>query len=290
MRDLAIYKCPVCGNILQKKDSAYICIKNHTYDIAKEGYVNLLLANQKKTKAPGDCKEMISSRHRFLSKGYYKKLSQAINNLIIEHIKSRTAADYTILDAGCGEGYYLDELYRSVELNNNITFCGIDISKEAIKQAAKRNQGIEVAVAGVFELPIMNKSVNCLYSIFAPYKEVEFERVLKDNGIIIIVSPGAHHLYGLKKILYESPYLNEENKLTTENLEVINRVKLSYEMVIENAEDISDLMTMTPYYWNTDILKINEVKSHVSELTTCAEFILTVFQKKLTSPDSGRNQ
>ena len=146
MKNNEIYKCPVCGIQLKKNDITYKCSNNHSFDIAREGYTYLLLANKKNSKIPGDSKEMVVSRHNFLQKGYYKGLSDALNETVKKYILGKEES--SILDAGCGEGYYIDNLARSI--NNQTALFGIDISKEAVRIAAKRNNNIETCVASVF--------------------------------------------------------------------------------------------------------------------------------------------
>lgn len=281
MEKYYIYKCPVCGSLLKKYDRVYKCKSGHSYDISSEGYVNLLLANKKNSKNPGDSKEMIVSRNNFLKKGYYKNLSEAINETVKKYVDVEQRI--SIFDSGCGEGYYLDNLARSLEERENISYFGIDISKDALKYTAKRNGKIEAAVASAFEIPVMNRSVQCVLSIFAPFKEEEFLRILKDEGILIIVSPGAYHLDGLKKALYEEIYLNDEEKLNLKHFNVLEKIKIRYEFTLDNKEDISNLIKMTPYYWNTDMAKIKEIMNKLEELTTFAEFIITVFRKESNS-------
>lgn len=279
MKDNFIFKCHVCNKQLKRYEKSYKCKNNHTFDVSSDGYVNLLPVNKKNSKIPGDSKEMVTARTEFLNEGYYKKLSDELNLLIHKYMDNRKWI--SIFDAGCGEGYYLDNLARTFEQNENATFFGVDISKEAVKHAAKRNENYETAVASVFDIPIMSKSVDCIISIFAPFKEDEFERALKDDGILIIVSPGANHLLGLKKELYVDTYLNEENKLVLERFKQIDRVKLEYKINMDNKKDIANLIKMTPYYWNTDINKINEVISTKNELETEIEFLISIFSKKM---------
>lgn len=278
MIDLCIYKCPVCNKPLRKENKTYLCSNRHSYDISRDGYVNLLLANQMKSKEPGDSKEMMTARHNFLDKGYFEKLSDRINYSVIRHTKAGNGI-YTILDAGCGEGYYTAGLYKALKDANNTEIFGMDISKEAVKLATKRNRDINFCVGSVFNLPILPDSTDCILNIFAPFKEEEFVRVLKQGGIVVKVTPGAKHLFGLKEELYDNPYLNEEEPLQVSKLDLLESISLKYEMQIEDPEDIKNLLKMTPYYWNTNISKVQEFIHQASKLDTTLDFIITVYMK-----------
>jgi 23S rRNA (guanine745-N1)-methyltransferase len=279
MSNFIIYKCPVCHKQLTKKDNSYCCNQKHTYDIAKEGYVNLLLANQMKSKEPGDSKEMMVARNTFLNKGYFEPLSDKINSVLGQAI-AKTNYEFNLFDAGCGEGYYTDRIYNSIGKINEISgVWGMDISKEAVKLAAKRNKKISYCVGSIFHLPILDSSVDYLLNVFAPFKEEEFQRVLKEDGFIIKVTPGAQHLMGLKKALYDNPYLNEEEMPNTMNFEIVESINVSYNIEINNPEDIVNLLKMTPYFWNTNINKINEFIANTTQLETELHFIISILKR-----------
>ena len=111
--------CPVCKECLAKDSSSktYKCSNNHSYDIAKEGYVNLLISNQKRSKNLGDSKEMVLARIDFLNRGYYKVLSDKINQIIAEALGNKKNDKINILDLGCGEGYYLVNLKKYMKIS-----------------------------------------------------------------------------------------------------------------------------------------------------------------------------
>ncbi|MGL4337862.1 MAG: putative RNA methyltransferase [Turicibacter sp.] len=270
--------CPVCQSTFQKVEKQYLCENRHSFDCAKEGYVNLLLAHQKSSKDPGDSKEMMVARQRFLTRGYYEKLSDEIISMINKYVYLPDQ-DIQVLDAGSGEGYYVDRLQHRFKDDNNIHFTGLDISKEGVRLGAKRNKHIQFAVSSVFEMPIASQSLDGLFSVFAPLAEKEFVRVLKENGKLIVVSPGAHHLFGLKEKLYESPYLNEEDKINFEQFKLIEKTRVRYEIEIDNKEDLHALMLMTPYYWKTSAKQLQDLLETVHHLKTSIEFIVACYQK-----------
>lgn len=276
MLNRTILKCPVCGQSLEKELKSYVCSANHVYDIAKQGYCNLLLANQKFSKEPGDSKAMVQSRKEFLNTGHYSMLANAISEVVLAHLPNSRAPN-NILDSGCGEGYYLDYLENYLR-KGNVKYYGFDISKEAVKQAAIRNKNITWMVGSSFNMPILSKSIDCLINVFAPICETEFERVVKKGGIIISVTPGKEHLYGLKEILYEKPYYNDEEITNISGFEIKKKIHIKYNINLLKTEDIKNLLTMTPYFWRTEQDRIKKV-DEISKLSTCIHFIITIYEK-----------
>jgi 23S rRNA (guanine745-N1)-methyltransferase len=281
MNNFEIYKCPVCDKQLLKKDNSYSCSGKHTYDIAKEGYVNLLLANQMKSKEPGDSKAMMIARSNFLNKGYFERLADDINKIVLNHFDKAQKSDYVVFDAGCGEGYYTDRVYKDlVKEIEAPSIWGMDISKEAVRYAAKRNRNIGFCVGSIFHLPILDNSVDCTVNIFAPFREVEFQRVLKENGIIIKVTPGAQHLMGLKDALYDNPYENDDRIPEISMFKIVESINMKYKIHIDNSVDIINMLKMTPYFWNTNINRVNDFIESTTELETELDFIITVLQRR----------
>lgn len=284
MNNFEIYKCPVCDKQLLKKDNSYSCSEKHTYDIAKEGYVNLLLANQMKSKEPGDSKEMMIARSNFLNKGYFERLADDINKILLNHFDIAQQSEYVVFDAGCGEGYYTDRVYKDlVKEIETPRIWGMDISKEAVRYAAKRNRNIGFCVGSIFHLPILDNSVDCTVNIFAPFREAEFQRVLKENGIIIKVTPGAQHLMGLKDALYDNPYENDDRIPEISVFKIVESINVKYKIHIDNSVDIINMLKMTPYFWNTNISKVNDFIENTTELETELDFIITVLKMEKQS-------
>lgn len=267
--------CPVCKSLLSGFEHVFRCKDGHSFDVAKEGYLNLLLAQQKNSKSPGDSKDMVQSRSKFLNASYYKPLSDAINRMVEVVLSQNNMDKANVLDAGCGVGYYTDALSRHNKVPMNTSFYGIDVSKEAIRMAAKRHSQALFAVASIFDMPVKTDSIDVLMNIFSPLSEEEYSRVMKDNGTLIVVSPGANHLFELKQQLYDKPYLNDENKALLKAFQPDERIKVKYDLHINVNDDIQYLIQMTPYYWNTDKQKITDLLERESGLSTCVEFIMT---------------
>ena len=278
----ALLLCPVCKDKLIKdvSNKIYKCENNHTYDIAKEGYVNLLISNQKRSKNPGDSKEMVLARVEFLSKGYYKVLSDKINEVIVECLGENNVNKFNIMDLGCGEGYYLTNLKNYMDNKNIKANCyGMDVSKEAVKYASKTNKDCVWAVGNNFHIPSCDKSIDCILSVFSPIDIDECNRVLKDDGVFVRVLPRTNHLIQLRNIIYSEVHLNEKvYKASAEENEYIKETNVTFDIRL-NKEEILSLLKMTPHYWKSTAE--NKEKLELYEyLDITIDMRIGVFQKK----------
>ncbi len=245
---MSILCCPVCGLPLVREETAWRCARRHSFDIAREGYVHLLPANQKHSKAPGDDKGMAAARNRFLTQDYYLPLREALEGLAVE----RTGDSVTLLDSGCGEGYYTAGVYHTLcQAGKAVDATGVDISKFSLRWAAKREKGIDFAVASAYRLPVASGSVDLLLNCFSPLAIEEFRRVLKPGGAFLYVVPGPEHLWELKQILYDRPYRNEEQRIPYEGFRYDRVMRVEKRIHLPDQEAIHDLFQMTPYYWKT---------------------------------------
>lgn len=265
------FLCPVCGQPLQAGETSFFCSKNHQFDRAKSGYVNLLL--HKHSNVPGDNKLMVSSRKQFLQKGYY----QILADKLCEEIQNISPIHPMIVDAGCGEGYYTNQVYQALQQQADI--FGIDISKFALNAAAKKNPQIHYAVASVFHLPISDHCCDIVLNLFAPYCGEEFQRILKSNGYLFLIIPGKEHLWELKQAIYDTPYFNEVKDYALEGFQLQKVVKINDTIFLNCAEDIQNLFTMTPYYYKTSIESTKRLQQ-LHTLETKIQFELLIYQLK----------
>ncbi len=261
--------CPICKSPLRLSENgaSLVCkkeIKPHCFDIASEGYVNL----DRDHAGGGDSKECVRYRTSFLDSGYYDPIADKM----CEILKSIAPEKGILLDAGCGEGFYTTSFARELP---QLSFYGIDISKHAVRHGAKRAKkealsGCIYAVSSIFELPFGSESIDIITSLFAPCPETEFSRVLKHGGYLIIAAAGEKHLLGLKKVLYDEIYLNEERAdMPSDNFELVKKENLFFKINLRSNEDIRNLFSMTPYYYRTsqkDKEKLNSLSSLESEI------------------------
>ena len=267
-----IYICPVCGGKLISADGSFKCEKRHCFDVSRSGYVNLLLSKHMGKTVHGDNKLMLIARRKFLEKGYYSPL----RNALCDEVRERFSGN-VILDAGCGEGYYTSSV---AETADGAEIYGCDISKIAVELAAKRDKKTHYFAGSVFHLPVAEKSCDMLVTMFAPYCGEEFRRVLRPGGIMIIAIPSTDHLWELKEKLYDIPYKNEVKPYELEGFELIGKRRLTYKMELRSSEDIMSLFAMTPYYYRTDPARAASLEA-LEGLDITADFELLTY--KLTA-------
>ena len=262
-------KCPVCGQALTCENRTWRCENRHSYDIAREGYVNLL-SSRKSGELTGDNREMALSRRDFLNKGYYAPLAEAVT----DRLRQYSDDGDTVLDICCGEGYYT--AYAAQRLDRR--FYGFDLSKSMVRLAAKRKTSARFFVANIAAIPITDGAVKAAFHLFAPFHAAEFRRVIAADGVIMTAIPGRDHLYGLKEVLYDQPYRNDEKEPSAEGLTAIERVRVQGELTLRAPEDINALFQMTPYYYHTPSDGMRRLDSRTT-LTTPIEFILIIYKK-----------
>ena len=249
--------CPVCAAPLVFMEKTAACKNNHRFDIAREGYINLLRSSKNGDKI-GDDKFSARSRRDFLNKGYYSILKDNLTALFADKSGS-------VLDICCGEGYYTSALGE----NTNLNVYGFDISKEMVRLGAKRGKAT-FFVANMAAIPVPDESFDYAVHLFAPFHEKEFYRVLKKGGKLYSVVPGSLHLWGLKEALYDTPYQNDEKLPETELLTLCGTQRFSGKIRLESPEDIEAVFRMTPYYFHTsqkDKEKLKSVKSLDTEIS-----------------------
>ena len=266
------FLCPICNHLLVESEGSFKCCSNHCFDKSGSGYVNLLINGRKK--GHGDNKIMIKARHNFLQKGYYKDLKDSICTEVKKYAKNKLS----LLDSGCGEGYYTEGMYVAVSENESGEVYAIDVSKEALKIAAKNCKKVKFAVASAYKLPFEDESFDIVTSLFAPLACEEFYRVLKKEGIFITVIPLENHLYQLKQAVYDTPYKNKPGNTEIKGFELLNTQEVKKEIHLNSNEDIKNLFMMTPYYYKTsesDQKKLDDLE----KLTTETEFLILTYKK-----------
>lgn len=272
-----IYKnliCPVCRTSLfaSEDGKSLLCKapKAHCFDFSSSGYINFALGKS----GAGDSREAVRARRDFLSLGKYEPVAVAMSDILEGHVGKRP----TVVDAGCGEGYYARAL-----LSRGALVLGFDISKDAVNMAAKAAKSMQndsfFGVASVFELPLSDASADAVINVFAPCVESEYTRVLREGGVLAVAYAGPDHLLGLKRALYDTTYANESRADMPQGLELIEERRVRFSMRLESERDIQNLFEMTPYYWRTSP-KDKEKLRALSELTTDVDIIIAVYRKK----------
>lgn len=272
------WACPVCQEPLERFERSLRCENNHSFDLAKEGHCNLLLANQKNSKEPGDSKVMLQARRDFLNAGYYQSLAQSLVDVLQPHL---SALNSKVLDLGCGEGYYSAQLHQGFD--STIKIFGIDIARDGVRMAAKRfkaQQGEdlcpEFAVASSFRLPLLAQQFDAALEVFAPIDEQELARVLKPGGIFCDVSPGPNHLLELKQHLYNE-FRDYRQPIEPQGFELIAEQSVEFSMALNSSLAIEQLIAMTPFAHQG----CQEAKAQLKALdqfSVQADFLVRVFR------------
>lgn len=261
--------CPICGAPLAKGEKALVCPSHHSFDIARQGYVNLLPVQQKHSQDPGDTREQVLSRRAFLDTGTYAPILEALIEAAREY-----GASGELLDVGCGEGYYCAGLSQALGL----PLTGVDISKEAVRAAAARYKGPNWLCATAAHLPVGDGSVGLLTSLFALTLPEEFLRVLSPGGLYIQVVAAEDHLLGLKRIIYDR--LTHKEKHTTQELPGLTRLHsqhIAFDFTL-TKEQIPWLFAMTPHLFR--IGKAGAARlAQAQTLEDRASCVLNVYRK-----------
>lgn len=287
---MSLLRCPVCQQQLSETENkkSFQCDNNHLFDRSKQGYVNLLLNHQKKSKKPGDTQEMVKARSAFLNHEYYRPVAQAFVELAKLHARTQKPNDnaYAYLDIACGEGYYTSAMHNALcdvtRFQHSIQTYGLDISTPAIKAAAKRNPEITWLVASAYQLPLPSKAIDFASCLFCRLDYEEVHRVLKSEGVCIVATTGPNHLIELRELIYDKlksdPVpLSAQSKLSTK-LEIIAQESIQNSVAINSREMISNLLLMTPHYWRSTLSARQKIDK-LEQLTVTVDIAFTVFKK-----------
>lgn len=243
--------CPLCHGRFERVGRSLRCPQGHSFDLAREGYVNLLRSNH-----PGDTREMLACRRRFLDRGHYAPMGRRVCELVESHLAiSPSPMDgrkRSVLDSGCGDGYYLGLIEECLEASGDtgIEYIGVDSSKDAARLAAQRHHGMYFCVADVKELlPVEAGSLDVVLDIFAPRNGAEFARVLAAHGKLIVVVPQPHHLRELRSsfalIGIESAKTERVVLGFKPHLDLVHVESVEYQLVLQ-GEEVVDLVGMSP--------------------------------------------
>lgn len=269
-----ILACPLCGSALSCEDGKTVkCGENHSFDIAKSGYVNLLPPGKEKNPRTGDEKLMLKARGDFLSRGYYSPISEKAAEIAADHAHGTTET-FVTLDLGSGKGHHtLNYTKELISRGLSPLTVGFDASKYGAEYGMKQSRASSLAPAhgvgekivppacvffpsNIFSLPVKDNCADCCISMFAPIPWDEVRRVLKDGGILIVVSSGEKHLYEMRRMIYDDVIISDskqsfEEKAGSFGFAEIHAEKLMYTMHLSENSEIMSLFTMTPFYYKT---------------------------------------
>ena len=269
--------CPLDGTPLQCSGSTWRCASGHCFDIASQGYTHLLPVQNKRSRDPGDSKEMIAARRRFLTAGFYQPIAVAVSQTVLANLPPQATS--SCLDAGCGEGYYLRQLAAAVPDKQTLALLGLDISKWAVLSAAKQDRRVNWVVGSNANLPVLPGTLDRVLCMFGFPVYAEFARVLKPGGLLVQVDAGPDHLRELREIIY--PSLKPERTAEMQTPEGFSRLPtetVRFSIELTSAEQIADLLTMTPHLYRANA----EGRAEAAALTTLSlrvDVRLTSFER-----------
>lgn len=268
--------CPICRGHLRLIDTAKMwrCEQNHSFDVARQGYVNLLPVQHKNSLHPGDTADSVAARRAFLQAGFYQPLRDHVAQCLAEwQVQS-------LLDLGCGEGYYTQAMAQAMQAAL-ADVVGLDIAKPAIQHAAKQFKQITWVVGSGALLPLADASVDVVSSLFSPLPVAEMARVLKQDGRLIVATPAPDHLLSLRQGLFDEVRLHEPDKFidhvaTHFSLQQQHEIRVPLQLT---GADVRNLLAMTPYAWKARADKRAALEAH-EQFASEAVFRVMVFGRK----------
>jgi 23S rRNA (guanine745-N1)-methyltransferase len=248
-KHIELFKCPLCGSNMEVKQlTSLVCRNNHSFDFAKQGYVNLL-THHVKTKYD---KELFESRRKLMDKDhFYQPVIQSIVELILKTIN---VSALTILDTGCGDGAHLSNISNDLTAKDySITGVGIDIAKEGVLVAARHNPENMWCVADLANTPFMDKKFDVILNLLSPSNYGEFHRLLMDDGILIKAVPQKDYLKEIREAFYgdtdKKHYSNDDIvDHFKDHFQLIDKIEVKYTVTLNNTS-LESVVEMTPLSW-----------------------------------------
>lgn len=267
--------CPLDQLALRQLGNVLCCDGGHSFDIAKQGYVNLLSAQNKRSHDPGDGKGMVAARREFLNNGHYQPIAEHLAELV----GSLCNDNSIIADAGCGEGYYLEQLRSKLKSDYRYTpaMIGFDISKWATKAATRRMMATWI-VASNRNIPLALNSVDCLLSLFGFPVYPSFARILKPSGTLLMVDAGPQHLIELRETIYPSVRHSDstvEKNALSAGFSVGETSTVRFQTAPLKQLEINQLLSMTPHLYRASreglerVAKLNHLSVTVDVSFRC---------------------
>jgi 23S rRNA (guanine745-N1)-methyltransferase len=266
----APWRCPVCQARLQLADDSkrWACPQAHSFDVAREGYVNLLLAGQRRSRQPGDSPEMVLARRRFLATGAYDPMSEAVADIVAGERPG------TVLDVGCGEGRHTRHLPAPARL-------AFDVAKPAVAAAARSDPQGWYAVASAGSIPLDDAAVDLAATIFGPVIPDELARVVRPGGSVVAAHPGPGHLTEVRALVYAEPRPHEIKPPLrgTDAFTEVASSRVSFPVIVEDLAQLRDLFAMTPYRWHAQADIDDRLAAAAPGFTTTADILITLYRR-----------
>ena len=269
-----LFSCPVCSAGMELVDSSQlICMENHSFDLSKQGYVNL--AQQAHVTKYDQA--LFEARKTVIDSGFFNPLLDYVTELI--SVQVRGEVDPVIVDAGCGEGSHLSAILSN--LKEDVTGVGIDLSKEGIIAAAKDHPGNVWAVADLANCPFQDAGFDVVLNVLSPANYAQFTRLLKPNGLFIKVVPESGYLKELRDVFYEETDRQSDADPVArikENFDTVKTQRITYDFPLD-SKLLATLIRMTPLTWGASDEKIAEAL-RIGIPTVTIDFTVIIGSKK----------
>lgn len=273
-----LFKCPVCNGAMFINDlNSLTCDSKHCFDLSKKGYLNLLTSSNDVVYS----KELFEARHKVCAAGFYDPLIDMLSNIISKYENSIYKKEIAILDAGCGEGSHIYDIFKKSKGSLNDTFVGVDISKDSINIAASNNSDIIWSVADLARLPFQSRSFDVVLNILSPANYSEFHRILSDKGIAIKVVPGSQYLKELRETIYnDKEAINYSNNKVidyfSQRLDIVDIKNINYKFAVDK-ELLPHFIKMTPLTWGKSTESLNCIfEKNISSITVDLAIIIGI--------------
>lgn len=257
------FRCPHCGQSLAAGERTFSCPSGHQFDRAREGYVHLLPSGRLAGGPSGDDDTMVRARRAVFDAGCYDPIIDAVAAAV------QASGFDDVLDAGCGEGTYLARA-----CTDGASGWGIDISKVAVRLAAKRYPQCSFAVASSYRLPFDDASFGAVVDVFSPRPFDELLRVLRPGGVAVVVTPGADHLAQLKALVYDTPRPHVDDEAAPASADV---TEVRFTVDLAEPALRRHLLEMTPYWWSADDARRARVEAALTSVD--AHMVMTTYRR-----------
>ena len=270
-------KCNACGGPLKRSSGEYACENGHTYPLSPEGYIEFI-GTHAESDHEGDSSEILQSKRDFLNKGYFDILSEAIGDTVLRLLKL-CPDSAVIVDSCCGEGYYTRSLLREMKkMEKEAGIFAFDLSREAVALAAEQGGGALYAHADVYDMPLVDDSVDLAINCFGPVPDAGIARILKPGGLLVSAIPGRMHLYAMKTALFDLPVVVDESGHASKTMARVKQIRVRDEMVLSELEDLRNLFMMTPEMAREGEYYLEKLKG-LQDMEIEMDFILQIFRK-----------
>ena len=264
--------CPLCALSLNDGGKFWHCSSNHHFDLARQGYLNLLPASQKTSRDPGDSKSMFDARRSVFASGLYKRFADALSQQVYLRVSAFGSRSTVVLDAACGEGYFTNHIcaaINGVDDEPQAVVMGVDISKWGVIAAARAYPEVTWLVGNNKHLPVLQGSVDIITSVFGFETWKPWAALQTPGQWVLVAHAGPRHLIELRELIYDKVTIHgeaDDTEATEAGYELIERATLSYVISVESVDVAEKVLAMTPHGYRISADKHEDLKAELGRL------------------------